>query len=241
MAHAALLDLGNRRLKTAVWDGRLPLADARAWSLPAAERDWRVLLDSLRDWLAQAPPEVWLSSSNPRALGRLLEGPLAHARVQVAGSEPWPFPVRSRGTGTDRVLASYAAWRRGQGPVLVASLGTAWTLDLMDQYGAFRGGAIGAGLSLQEEALAAACPHLPAPGGTAVPIPTDSAGAVACGTRGALAAALEGLAQRFEAALSAPARRYLGGGDAGLLRPWMDARWEDAPNLVLEGLARLAG
>lgn len=235
----ALLDLGNQRLKGAQWDGSWPLAEPAAWPLPEREADWPAWQRQLAAWLPAGA--IWLSSSNPRALGRLLSGALDGRAVHVAGSEPWPFPVRSRGSGSDRVLAAHAAWRRGRGPVLVASLGTAWTLDVVDATGAFRGGAIGAGLRIQEQALAAACPHLPRPGPPAPePIPEDSAAAVACGTRAALAVALEGLAARFEQALGAPARRYLCGGDAGQLRAWLGASWEDAPHLVLEGLARLA-
>ncbi|TAH34979.1 MAG: type III pantothenate kinase [Planctomycetota bacterium] len=238
----ALLDLGNRRLKGALWDGRsdaggAPLLDAvSAWTLPPADGGWSAFDAQLRAWLADAPA-VALSSSNPRAFERLLRGALHGADLRLAGSSAWPFPVRSRGTGSDRVLAAYAAWRRSRAAVLVASLGTAWTLDAMDASGAFLGGAIGAGLRVQEEALAAAAPHLPPPASAAAPIPDDSASAVACGTRAALAAALDGLAARFETAMAAPARRFVTGGDTVLLQPWLSAAWQPEPSLVLHGLA----
>lgn len=248
VAVRALLDLGNRRLKAARAPlagcaGPPALADLAAWRLPPPEGDWGEIQSGLARWLSEAPgAEVWMSSTNPGALERLVRGPLRHVEPRLAG-EPWPFPVRSQGTGPDRVLACRAAWLRCQSALVVASLGTAWTLDLADRSGAFLGGAIGAGLGLQVASLARACPHLPAPGGAderKVGVPATSQGALAWGTAGALAEALEALGRRFEAAVGVPVQRFLTGGDAAVLAPWLACRWESAPHLVLEGLAAVA-
>lgn len=242
MAHPPLLlDLGNRRLKLAVLarDGR-PGASER-WELPLAEEGWTTVAAELA--AAAAGREVRLAVVNPRAWVRLRPAlAAAAARLRVAGEDGWPLPVASRGTGADRVMAAWAAWRRCRRGLVVADLGTAWTLDVVDAGGTFRGGAIGAGLGLQVAALARACPHLPAPApGPVAPggsIPAESGTAVAAGTAGALAAALRGLHHEFARVLGeADLAAFLTGGDAELLAPQLGPDWVVAPELVLEGLA----
>ncbi len=238
MALPLLLDLGNRKLKCARKLIGAYLEERQERELPGPE-DWT----PFSTWLEvlASGGEVWVSSVNPRWLPRLLAGPLAESEVRVAGEEAWPFPVRSRGTGSDRILAARAAWHLASGPVLVADLGTAWTLDLMDGEGAFLGGVIGAGLGLQRAALREACPHLPPPlpgfawGGAG--IPSRSQQALAWGTAGALACALEGLAKRFERELGRPSQRFLCGGDAAVMAPVLGPAWRREDHLVLRGLA----
>jgi len=236
-----LLDVGNSRLKCARPGPDGGLAHLAVLSL---EPDPDGVRNTPSVWLEdqlRGCDSVLVSSSNPGCLQILECGVLQGIGVRRIGPGDLPLRVRSRGTGSDRVLAAYAAWKRGCGGVLVAGLGTAWTLDVVDPGGEFLGGAIGPGLRLQEEALARACPHLdpPAPGPSG-PIPGSTETAVAAGTAGALAAALEALAGRFESAAGGEFRRYLTGGAAGRLRAWMSSEWESAPHLVLEGLARVS-
>jgi len=236
-----LLDAGNRRLKTGRWT---PGGGLVAGPVLALEEDWEEALRRAgcpRPW----PGRVWVSCTRPELRGRLEA--LAPGAVSFAGEGGWPFPVRSRGTGSDRILAARAAWlrtRRGgrARPVAVADLGSAWTLDLMDVSGAFLGGAIGPGLGAQEEALARATPHLPAPAPDPVPPgpPDATAAALAAGTRGALAAALEALLAAWEPFLGEEPARFLTGGDAERLQAWLRRPWFRARGLVLEGLAALA-
>ncbi len=231
-----LIDLGNRRLKLAALEAGGPGA-AEALALPVDEAGWPEFAAVLAARLSGAA--VRLCSVNPSALERL-RGPIQAAAdsLAVAGEAGWPMPVRSRGTGADRVLAAAAAWRRCREPLVVADLGTAWTLDLVDGEGCFRGGAIGPGLGLLSRALARACPHLPA-AAAAEPaaIPEDSAAAVAAGTRAALADALLAARARMAAAAGlAELRGFLTGGDAGALAPRLEG-WTRVPGLVLEGLA----
>ena len=240
-----LLDLGNRRLKVAQAGVGGALAGLAERTLPRAEEhdapDWDALALWLAERVGEAAGEVRVASTHPRAWDMLrARPPLRDAPITVAGESGWPIPVRSRGTGADRVLAAYAAWLRCGRALLVADLGTAWTLDAVDGEGAFLGGLIGPGLGVQEQALAGACPHLapPQPGAWAA-IPDRTAAAVACGTRGALAAALEVMATRFEESMGGPARRFLTGGDGQRLRPLLTPEWEVVDHLVLEGLARL--
>jgi type III pantothenate kinase len=234
-----LVDLGNRRAKWALADGtvfaRTTLDPARTESAVSALRS-----DGAR---AAACTRVRFACVAPRWRAGLLDAlpPRALAHEVLPGDVP--LTVRSRGTGVDRLLGAWWAHRRTGGAALVASLGTAFTLDAVDAQGVFHGGAIGPGLGVQEAALAAAAPHLPPPDPAWHPgaIPDHSAAAIACGTRGALAAALQGLARDFTIGLGAPGcARFLTGGDAARVAPLLGPGWEWAPDLVVAALAALA-
>lgn len=232
-----LIDLGNRRLKLAALEAGAASAP-ESFDLPAHDAGWGAFLQELAGRIQGR--RVRLASVNPAALARLRERALgAAASVRVAGEQGWPMEILSRGTGADRILAAWAAWRRCRRALVVADLGTAWTLDLVDGGGRFCGGAIGPGLGIQAEALARACPHLPAADGEdPAAIPSDSRAAVAAGTRVALADALGAGRARMAASLGLPGlRAFLTGGDAQRLRPLLGQDWDHVPDLVLEGLA----
>lgn len=164
------------------------------------------------------------------------------AELRCLTTKDIPLRVLSENTGVDRLLGAWWAHRASAGPALVASFGTAFTVDVVDGAGAFHGGAIGAGLGLQESALAAAAPHLPAPDPDWQPgfIPDRSARAIAAGTRHALALAVNALAAEYSSRLGAPAcPRYCTGGDAQRLAPLLGPGWRVEPNLVLRALADL--
>lgn len=230
-----LADLGGSRLKLA----RLVEDECQV----LAERDWPVNPSAddfawLRAARESADEGVLLSTTRPAALPAL-DAALGGA-LQVVSPADVPLARSTTGTGSDRLLAGLAAHRLAGGACLVADLGTAWTLDAIDAEPCFRGGVIGPGLGVQTAALASACPHLDAPGEPTGVLPTSTAAAVRAGTLEALAAAMDGLAARFEAELGGVNARYLTGGDAAQLAPLLTQPWEPVEHLVLLGLAELA-
>ncbi|MAW61134.1 MAG: hypothetical protein CMJ94_09875 [Planctomycetes bacterium] len=229
-----LADLGGRRLKLArAAETGISPVHSRVWPDEPGEAEFAWLEEQRQN------EALLLSSTRPAALRALADH--LGASLREVRPEEVPLERSTTGTGSDRLLAALAAHRRAGGAALVADLGTAWTLDCVDARPCFRGGAIGAGLGVQEGALAAACPHLdpPAADDPAV-IPASTAAAVRAGTALALAAAIDALAQRWEQELDAPTARYLTGGDADRLQPLMDPRWQRGEDLVLLGLAELA-
>lgn len=213
---------------------RLDSADV-AGSAAAAAEIWRVLA------VGEALLAVSVAPRWEQPLGEALSA--AGASLRWLRTDEIPIPRATQGTGLDRLLGAWRAHRLCGGAALVASLGTAFTIDAVDARGEFRGGAIGPGLGVQEAALAAAAPHLPAPdpAWNGEGIPDDSASAVACGTRGALAATIEATAAAFAATLGASnCARFLTGGDAERLAPLLATNWLPHPDLVLAALSDLA-
>ena len=184
---------------------------------------------------AGADESVLLSTTRPAAVPALAE--FLGAALHVVVPDEVPLAKVTTGTGSDRLLAGLAAHRLAGGACLVADLGTAWTLDVIDDTPCFRGGVIGPGLGVQTQALAEACPHLDAPGEPTGVLPTSTAAAVRAGTLESLAAAIQGMAARYAEQLESEPALYLTGGDADALAPLLGAAWQRVDHLVLRGLA----
>lgn len=234
-----LFDLGNTRLKAAPlgargrvgrvlaighdgaafpagWDAALP---GRIEAAAVASVASAPLRAALLDALAGRCGRISLACTLPR-LGA----------VRIAYAEP-------RRLGVDRFLALLGAHARGGGPWLLAGVGTALTVDLLDAQGRHRGGRIAPSPDLMRQALHARAPHLPAQGGDYLEFAADTGDALASGCEGAALALVEQSRAAAGALLGrAPEVLVHGGGARALLDRLPGA--VAAPALVLEGLAR---
>ena len=229
-AQLLLADCGNQRLKLAAKSLReFFVFDWRE----AAER--KRLAEFLQ---SKAVSEIRLASSSQEGTAYLLEDGFHAVEVHRVQADAIPLTIETEGTGMDRLLAAWYAYQKAQAAVVVADCGTAFTLDVVNADGHFLGGAIGAGLGLQERALSEACPHLDPPNQVHSGIPADTASAVAAGTRRAFALALQALAAEFSPPPAVGVCRFLTGGDGHRLQPLMPG-WEWQEHMVLKGLAAL--
>lgn len=226
-----LADLGNFRLKCATPD--LSRQESFRWRDAEERHRLAAFLQ------ANAGAGLLLASSSAEGLALLEAEVFPRFDVQQVTAEQVPLTIETRGTGVDRLLAAWMALETVEGGAVLADCGTAFTLDVVDRERRFLGGAIGAGLALQERALQEACPHLDAPASPAPSgLPKDTAGAVAVGTSRAFAQALDGLARAFLDGLDGPWTLLLTGGDASRLKGHLP-HWRQEPNLVLRALQRL--
>ena len=228
--HPVFADLGNRRLKLA--GGSRTKVDF-GWREPEQLKD-------LLSWLEkEGHPPLRLASSSARGLEVVRAALPEGQELQVLDVAKVPLTVETTGTGIDRLLAAWFAWQDCGGAAMVADCGTAFTLDLVSEDGRFMGGAIGAGLGLQQSALLEACPHLDAPQWERPGLlPKDTAAAVGAGTFEAFLCGLEGLAERFAASCVSPPTRYLTGGDAAALAADMPD-WRHMEDMVARALELL--
>jgi len=144
--------------------------------------------------------------------------------------------------GVDRWLALVAARSLDTTPALIVDCGSAATVDVLDGRGRHLGGLIVPGLGLARRCLEQ---HTQVRIDEAVAsevalLARDTAGAVRGGGLYALVAFVDRLAEDVEAALGAPLRRLITGGDAPAVVPLLRNAYEHRPDLVLEGLAVLA-
>jgi len=195
-----------------------------------------------------AAPIAWAAVGRvPETAGLSSTARLVSSEVPLDGMPPW--------LGIDRALASWWAWRRWSGPLLVVDAGTVLSLNRMARSGSFIGGRLLAGLELQLQAMAtgtAGLPHTFAePGrgfgalgrGGQLPWPQETQEAMLVGVSNGLAAAIVAATLECE---QDGLRLVLTGGDAPILKPLIGpslARWgiplEHEPDLCLAALAAL--
>jgi len=237
-----LLDVGNSCLKWAWWDHGLKPGGAVAH----AGRSPEAALDAID--LRLMPSEVWAASVAAPVLRAALEAwAMRHLNLSVnwASSQRSACGVHNayaqpERLGVDRWLAVIAAYHNIGGAAFVADAGTALTLDAVDSKGRHLGGLIAPGLGTQRRSLHGSTQvRVDAPQGRAEWLGADTDTAVAWGTlHGSI-----GLIERIYAGIlreHAPITPLITGGEAPLLLPYLGSEWMTSPDLVLEGLARVA-
>ena len=233
-----LFDLGNSRLKCAPLHGDGSLGEVVA--LAHAESSF---LEDLQAALPAHGDSACLSSVASPALTTAVVETLAsrYQRVSLARSVSQLAGVRiayaepSR-LGVDRFLTLLAARARAPGAWLVAGVGTALTIDLLDAQGHHHGGRIAPSPGLMRQALQHAAAQLPMQGGDYREFANDTLDALASGCEGAALGLIErSLRLATETPGEVPGLLLHGGGAAALAPHFPQAR--HAPALVLEGLA----
>lgn len=169
-----VVDIGNTRVKRAVFDGR-----------------------RLRPWDGR-PVELWIGARVGRARpprGTLLLGRDFPALVRNRTRRP-------EAVGADRLAQASAAWARAGGACVVVSMGTAITIDEVGPRGDFRGGLIAPGLRAMARALRDATALLPEvePARLRRAVGRDTEEAIRCG----ISLAAEGLLRRALAGRRGP-------------------------------------
>ena len=233
-----VFDLGNSRLKCALLndDGSLGavhalghdearFGEALAALLPADAAS-ACLASVASPALTQTVVDVLASRFQRISIARTV----AHfAGVRIAYAEPARL-------GVDRFLALLAAQARAPGAWLVAGVGTALTIDLLDGSGLHRGGRIAPSPRLMRTALHEAAAQLSAHGGDYVEFATDTQDALASGCDGAALGLIERSLREATQLLGETPGLLLHGGGADALTPHLPQALR-APSLVLEGLA----
>ncbi len=233
-----LFDLGNTRLK---WtqlqhDGSFGVVHA----LPHDAEGFSSALQGLLP--ARADTACLASVASPALTTTVLEILTLHFRtISIARSVTslagvrFAYATPSR-LGVDRFLALLAAHARGGGPWVIASVGTALTIDLLDSEGVHRGGRIGPSPHTMREALHRAAAHLPAQGGNYHEFATDTGDALASGCEGAALGLIERSLAQAERLLGKTPSLLLHGGGADALAEHLPQAVR-MPSPVLEGLA----
>jgi len=242
-----LLDLGNTRLKLAWADADGP---GPVLALPHEGPD---LEHGLRRALARsdnAAPVCWASVAPPERSAQvaavLAEGGRScvrvHSRAEALGLRiAYADPAR---LGVDRFLALLAAQQCG-GAHLLASFGSALTVDLLDADGRHRGGLIGIAPAHARQALVARFAALDRGDAACGPgFADDTPAAVAAGVEAQALGLVLVAWQEALALVPAPPQLSVAGGDAARLQPRLAALLgvpvQVAEHRVIDGLYRLA-
>lgn len=243
-----LFDLGNTRLKLGWLQGggrREPHPQAL---LPDA------LAQSLPEWLAQLParPTAALGSAVGHATVRERIDTLLyqHAGLRVVWQQALPHALGLRNgyrepqrLGVDRWLAllglqahaRHAASRQAQVVRLLATFGTATTIDTLLPDGRFVGGLIVPGVALMQRALQQGTAQLPSTEGGWMDYPSHTHAAIYTGVAAAQLGALQRQVNLVQRDFPGPSPHLIlsGGALPELRQPLHD--WQrDNPEIVLE-------
>jgi type III pantothenate kinase len=246
-----LFDAGNSRLKwSLVRDGRLGALQA------AALHD----VPTLQKWLRRA-------ATIDRIVGVCVAGPAYERRFKAvlrAAGHPLATFIRSSETaagvhngyreaarlGDDRWAGAVAAWHRAgcYRTVCAVSVGTALTLDLVDHEGQHRGGLIAPGPEMMLASLldkthgiaerAARRGHAHH---TIGPLADNTRGAIEAGCLTAAAAVIDRTISQLTRELGVRPVVFLTGGGAASVQPLLKGAIRSCPELVLRGVATIAG
>lgn len=237
-----LLDLGNTRLKWALqvqplgWLAR-GAVDWQQDMLTALESAW-IGLPSPSTVMAASVVDTAREAQVATVTERLfacapgwLRTPASACGVRNAYAEPQRL-------GVDRFLAMVAAYADGHAPCVLASAGTALTLDALAVGGRHLGGLIAPGPQLMQQSLLDATARVrPERPGEIQELADNTADAVASGCWQAAAALIERFATRLTPRLGNSPTLILGGGDATRLAPLLSLPVQLSRDSVLRGLA----
>jgi type III pantothenate kinase len=233
-----LLDLGNTRLKWAL------VSTAGAWLAQGAV-DWSSELAPAWEGLGR-PAEVLAASvvdasreaRVEAALTALFDRSPTWMRTPAAACGVVNAYVEPQRLGADRFLAMVAAMADGRAPCVLASVGTALTLDALAADGRHLGGLIAPGPRLMQQSLMDATARVRVErAGDILDIADNTADAVASGCWQAAAALIERFALRMAPRLDGSTTVLLAGGDAPSLQSLLSTTVQRADDGVLRGLA----
>lgn len=142
--------------------------------------------------------------------------------------------------GADRYAALVAARRRNLGDCVVASVGTALTVDALTVSGEFLGGVIAPGPELMRGALLRGTAGVRASSGPAMDFPVDTGAAVAGGIALAQSGVVMGMRERLARHCGGRVTILLSGGARAELVKLLAPPVVEVDDLVLEGLVWIA-
>ncbi len=244
-----LIDLGNTRLKWALWD-RTGLQPSVAVVTAAVNDDDGVLdrLDALwKDipgidsiWIASVAAPALEQALAHRALARFgVDAQFVRSCAQAGGvRNAYAQPER---LGVDRFLGLIAAHAQAQEPTVIANCGTALALDALAADGTHLGGLIAPSPALMQIALHTGTARLGERGRAhIVELADNTADAVESGTWLAAVALIERFFARSAERLNSAPALILAGGAAPRLAELVALPYRIDAELVLRGLARFA-
>lgn len=248
-----LVDAGNTRIKWALVDCSSGQQTPGSWHVAgsAARAETAQLAQA---WSSFSISRVLLSNVAGAELREELERAVLHAAGDIElewfASTPAAGGVRNHylnpaQLGSDRFAAAIGAHVLFPNrPLVVATCGTATTIDAVNADGAFVGGMILPGLALMASALAnntAQLPEVALHASSTQPFADNTDAAIVSGCLAAQAGAIE-RAVKAHAAAHPQGELYciLAGGAADLIAPHLSIAYKRVDNLVLIGLHTVA-
>ena len=245
------IDIGNTRLKWALYEAPLPSAPMLAQGAEFLEQI---------DTLAEGP---WSHLAAPaKMLGCTVAADAVRRRAEAQLEEVWDLPAhwvyasaaeagmtngydQPARLGADRWVAMIGARHRmlasGQArPMVVVMIGTAVTVEAVDASGRFLGGFILPGHGIMLRALEQGTAGLHVPTGDVREFPTNTSDGLTSGGTFAIAGAVERMVQHVRIHCRAEPACFVTGGAGWKMAPHMSVQFELVESLIFDGLLVIA-
>ena len=245
-----LFDVGNTRVKWGLFErGRI----SRTGEV-THEKLQQAGYAPLTTRLPRNVDRILVSNVAGVAFGTRLSGVLGihcDADISFAHTKKEGFGItcaykQPRRLGVDRWVAMIGARAEFRSALCVVDAGTAVTIDTLDRHGRHLGGQIIPGIDLMGASLATNTSDLPAVARSRKPaaagmemFAATTRGGIRNGAMNAVCGAIDRAARTMRAAGHRP-KVVLTGGDASRILKQLDGNVILRPNLVLQGLARIA-
>jgi type III pantothenate kinase len=246
------IDAGNTNVVFAVFDGN------------NVAGQWRISTDAHRTadeygvWLEQVMERAGIKTSQikgailasvvPQALFdlRMLAKRYFNTQLMVVGDPALKtgMPVKidnPREVGADRLVNSFAAWKRFKQALIVVDFGTGTTFDVVNGKGEYAGGVIAPGVNLSLDALHRAAAKLPNIAVARPPktIGTNTIDAMQSGIYYGYAGLVEMIAARIKEEYGSPMKVIATGGLASLYAKACPVIEQIEPDLTIFGLKEI--
>jgi type III pantothenate kinase len=245
------IDVGNTRLKWALYEGRelrahanLPTVDAT--NVETLAREWQALpitgaiasnvagtavADSIKNVMSKKniEPRFISSLSSQCGVTNNYENP------HQLGTDRWAALIGAHQSSPATATATATASAK-----VVVMAGTALTIDALSADGKFLGGIIVPGLGVMRQALHLRTAQLPLETGNFEPFPTNTLNAIASGAIDACVGAISRVRARLGELSANEPVVIASGGALSLLAPHAPFPLTIHENLVLEGLTHIA-
>lgn len=238
-------DIGNTNVGCALFEGERIIA-RRRFKTDSDQVSFSEVIKELVGGTELPRPDAVMASSVVSGMigkiGKALEELWELALVEVDSSMDLGVEVNvpcPEAVGIDRLVAAGEAYRVSCRSVLVVSVGTAITVDLVSEAGCFIGGTICLGLQSALWALAERTSFLPEVCLTEPPevLGQDTPGCIRSGVVYGGAGAVDRLINELSLLSEETPQVFLTGGDASFLSPYLGSTHSVIPDLVLQGLA----
>ena len=248
------IDIGNTRLKWALYEEGQPGSTLLAQGAEFLEN------------IEKLDEGAWSHIAEPQAvLGCCVASDVVRRRAMTQIKERWDqvhtqwvvataaeaglvngydTPLR---LGTDRWVAMIGAWQRLKAefpvntpPLIVVMVGTAVTVEAVDNNGRFLGGLILPGHGIMLRALESGTAGLHVPTGDVVEFPTNTSDALTSGGTFAIAGACERMFQHLFKRCAAEPLCLMTGGAGWKMLPAMTRPFELIESMIFDGLLVIA-
>lgn len=245
LAPAVVVDIGNTTTHVGLWrDGAVSDQSGHPTALESLESVGEAFIRHAESVADDVVLSVVIASVVPAALVRFSAWVADRLNVEplvVGRHVPLPLPVKlpkPEAVGVDRLCAAAAAFAITGAPCAVVDFGTAITVDVVDQEGAFIGGAILPGVGLQATALHEHTALLPL---VLVQRPEraigrDTVEAIRSGVYHGVSGAVRGVVETYATELGRWPTVIATGADAGLIAGACDYFSALVPDLCLRGV-----